>query len=63
MSGWEEFRFYHGQLTGHRITKQEPVLYEILPINGRPGYEIHADGVFIGETFDTVEAAKEWLDT
>lgn len=59
---WISFPFYHGQLVGWQKVI-DGRLYEILPINGRSGYEVHIDESWCGETFGTLEEAMSWVDT
>jgi hypothetical protein len=59
--GWTPFTFYYGQETGYRITVNG-IKYEIIPTNGRAGrWDILENDEWIGETFGSVQAAKDWL--
>lgn len=59
---WISFPFFHGQLVGWQ-TVRDGTVYEVLPINGRPGYEVRENNEWVGETFATVAEAKAWVDS
>ena len=59
---WERFTFYYGQAVGYRATGPGEKLWEVLPVNGRANrWEVRENGVWVGETFGSVEEAQVWV--